>query len=311
MGIYDRDYYRQQRPAFSLPTPRTVVGALILVNVAIYLVDALLGPGTQPAIGRLGALLSAHVGSLVHPLYDWLPDSGYLAGWFQFLSYGFAHSLDPQHVIFNMLGLWFLGREIESVYGPKEFLRLYLAMIVFGGVVWALIGRFSGEVASSNVAGASGAVAGIVVLYALHFPRRMLLMFFVLPIPAWLAGVLLVGMDLYGAIVRPEGSHIAYTVHLAGAAFAFVYCQQRWNLGRLLTRWPRFGHWRPRLRLHTPDDEQEPDRRQEQLSREVDRILEKISREGEASLTRKERRILETASRKYQKRRQDANDRVR
>jgi hypothetical protein len=63
---------------------------------------------------------------------------------------------------------------------------------------------------------------------------------------------------------------------------------------------------RPKLRVHTPEDETD---KPGNLSEEVDRILEKISREGEASLTRQERRILETASRQYQKRRQGSNDR--
>ena len=86
-----------------------------------------------------------------------------------------------------------------------------------------------------------------------------------------------------------------------------------WNFGRL---WPKSfsfpPQWlrsRPKLRVHSPDgDEDQPDGA---LTEEVDRILEKISHEGESSLTRKERRTLETASRQYQKRRQDSNDRVR
>jgi membrane associated rhomboid family serine protease len=289
MGIYDRDYYRQRRPSFSIPGPRTMVGLLILTNVVLYLADALV------ANGGIADLLAAHVGALTRP---WL--------WWQFLTYGFAHSMDPEHVIFNMLGLFFLGRDVESVYGPKEFLRIYLTLIVFGGVVWAVIGHFTGAPDFASVIGASGAVAGIVVLYALHFPRRMLLLFFVLPVPAWFAGVLLVGMDAYGAIVRPHGSNIAYTVHLAGAALAFVYFRQRWNFGRLGMGRFSFRPWRPRLRLHEPDAE--PDQRQRELHQEVDRILEKISREGEASLTRKERKTLESASRQYQKQRHEQDN---
>ena len=151
--------------------------------------------------------------------------------------------------------------------------------------------------------GASGAVAGIVVLYALNFPRRTLLLFFVLPIPAWVAGVFLVVSDIWGAMGQGEGN-IAYAAHLGGAALAFLYHQRRWNFGNLLPgrfRWPRLlGGLGPRLHKPENDDHREDDAVREA---EVDRILEKIHREGEGSLTRKERRVLELASRTYQDRR--------
>jgi hypothetical protein len=198
-----------------------------------------------------------------------------------------------------MLGLWFLGRDIEWTYGKWEFLRLYLVLLAVGSLVWAIGNRLQGVEQSGPLIGASGAVAGIVILYALHFPRRTLLLFFVLPVPAWLVGVLVVVSDLMGATGR-QGTNIAYTVHLAGAAFAFLYYQLGWNFGRLLSgrfSVPKFKS-RPKLRVHRPEDGDESD-----LSQEVDRILEKIHRQGEASLSRKERRILEDASRQYQRRR--------
>ena len=83
---------------------------------------------------------------------------------------------------------------------------------------------------------------------------------------------------------------------------AFVYYQRGWNLTRLTEgriAWPSFRR-KPRLRIHKPEQEPGSD-----LSAEVDRILEKIYREGEASLTAKERKTLETASREYQKRRRN------
>ena len=150
--------------------------------------------------------------------------------------------------------------------------------------------------------GAAGAISGVVILYAVNFPRRILLLMFVIPVPAWLVGFLQVGYDIFGAMARAHGDNIAYTVHLAGAALAFLYYHQRWNFGQWLGRLPfRWPPARPRLKVHEEEpDEPEPDGVAEE---EVDRILEKIHREGEASLTRKERRILETASREYQRRR--------
>ena len=98
---------------------------------------------------------------------------------------------------------------------------------------------------------------------------------------------------------------MAFSVHLAGAAFAFVYYQRGWNLTRLTPGripWPSFRR-KPRLRIHEPEQEPGSD-----LSAEVDRILEKIYREGEASLTGKERKTLETASREYQRKKRTKDD---
>ena len=175
MGIYDRDYYRpQRRPGPFSYAPRTVVGALIAVNAAVWLIDGLLLPG-------LSDLLALHAATLANPLY-----------WWQFLTAGFAHAPGLDHILGNMLVLFFLGRDIEDLYGPKEFLRLYLVTLVLGNVAWAVINRIvamrTGGGDMDVLLGASGAVTGIVLLYALNFPHRTLLLFFVIPMPAWVLG---------------------------------------------------------------------------------------------------------------------------
>ncbi|MGD0898886.1 MAG: rhomboid family intramembrane serine protease [Thermoguttaceae bacterium] len=288
MGIYDRDYYRQTGPGLRLAAPRSAVTVLILVNAAVYIAEIL--AKNYFGDSRLANFLSAHVSSLTDPRY-----------WWQFLTCGFTH--DPGsigHIFGNMLVLWFLGRDVEEWYGTREFVRTYLVLLVFGSVVWAGVNYFNPNVSrDAPLLGASGAVTGVVILYALNFPRRMLLFMFVLPMPAWVLGIVVVLYDIWGAMGRGE-PNVAYAVHLAGAALAFVYYQQRWNFGRLLgggLRWPRFLG-RPRLRVHKHED---PSTVPEE---EVDRILEKIHREGESHLTRKERRVLEDASRQYQRRRQ-------
>ncbi len=291
MGIYDRDYYREQRPSFSVRAPSTVVGVLILINVALYLANGLFTSGQNQITG----LLSAHGDTLTKP---WM--------WWQFVTYGFVHSPETlSHILFNMMGLWFLGREVELRYGRQEFLRLYLVLLVVGALVWSIGNRvhpkqIDGMLVQTSVLGASGAIVGIVILFALNFPRRTLLLFFVLPVPAWLVGVLVVVLDLQGALAQPE-SNVAFSVHLAGAAFAFLYYQLGWNLTRLTGGGFSLAKLKPRPKLRIHD----PVREDAELSAEVDRILEKIHREGEDSLTRKERRKLEDASRTYQNRRQE------
>jgi membrane associated rhomboid family serine protease len=290
VGIYDRDYYRQEQPGLRLAAPRSAVAVLILVNIAVFIAEILFRKEGPLSRQELAYYLSANVGTLTDPRY-----------WWQFLTYGFVH--DPRswgHIFGNMLVLWFLGRDVEEWYGKREFVLLYLALLVFGSVVWAGVNKLDPKVdPGTPLLGASGAVTGVVILYALLFPRRMLLLMFVLPMPAWVLGIVVVLWDIWGAMGRGD-PNIAYAVHLAGAALAFVYYQQQWNFSRLLGgrfHWPRLLS-RPRLRVHQPDD---ADAASEQ---EVDRILEKIHREGESHLTRKERRVLENASRQYQRRRQ-------
>lgn len=279
MGIYDRDYTRSERPSFALGTPRSAVGVLVLVNVAVYVANALTSDNA------LISLLGVRPESLTQP---WL--------WWQFLTYGFAHDPSPAHVLFNMLTLWFLGHDVEEVYGRREFTWLYLTLVVFAAVVWAVVTRLQGAVTGPLI-GASGAVVGVVILYALHFPRRIILLFFVLPVPAWALGVMAVMYDLWGA-AGGGGPRVAYVAHLAGAALAFIYYRLGWRLSGWSQgiSFPSFGR-RPNLRIHDPDADES------NLSAQVDQILEKIHRQGEASLSRKERRVLETASREYQRRR--------
>jgi len=301
MGIYDRDYYRQEQPGPSLRGPRTMVGTLILINVVLYVADWLLTSETH----RITLTLAASDDTLTNPLL-----------WWQFLTYGFVHDPKPYHILLNMLQLWFLGREVEELYGRSEFLRVYLVMLVIGSVIWAVAGAlFNPLHALPNggpsrpfhyLLGASGAISGVVMLFILNFPQRTLVLFPIpIPIKAWVLGVVLVAMNLFGAL--GQVGNTAFGVHLSGIAFAYLYFRNRWNL-RWLRTGPFSGAWfkrRPTLRVHNPDREA---RRDPELGEEVDRILAKIHREGETSLTRKERRTLETASRQYQRKRRGPGD---
>jgi membrane associated rhomboid family serine protease len=296
MGIYDRDYYREEQPGVSIHGPRTVIGWIILINVVIFFADGLLTP-RSPSINDFLAL---HVGDLARP---WL--------WWRFLTYGFAHASFGSypgafwHIGLNMLGLFMLGRFVEQHYGQREFLRFYLAAIVASGVIWALAGLLMGAPLTQGVVGASGAVVAVIMLFAVSFPRQTVLLFFVLPMPAWVLGVLIVLGDLNTALRPPTAVNqapIAWQAHMAGAAFALIYFRGRWNLTRISQNWFSISWFkrRPKLRVHNPQHETPLD---DNLADRVDKILEKIHLQGESSLTAKERRMLKDASRQYQKRR--------
>jgi membrane associated rhomboid family serine protease len=280
MGIYDRPYFQDEPRGIQLRAPQSIVVTLVLINVAVFVVDLL----SRDANG-VGML--TRYGSLRADVFD--------RPWelWQLLTYGFLHSLrDIGHILFNMLVLWFLGRDIESIYGKKEFLQLYLSLVITSGLVWALGEYLQGEPA--HAVGASGAVSGVVMLFILHFPHRTLLLWMVVPIPAWLLGVVWIGLDILGAL-DPQSERIAYSAHLAGALFGFLYFKTRWHLGRLIPSGRFLSKLRgPRLRVHGSDDGEQD------LERKIDRILEKINRSGIDSLTSQERRELEKHSRRMQ-----------
>jgi hypothetical protein len=195
-----------------------------------------------------------------------------------------------------MLALWFFGRDVEGIYGRKVFLQLYLTLIILSGLCWLVTAYHT---PASSVVGASGAVFGIMLVFVLHYPTRTVLLFGVVPVRAWFLMAAYLIME-FSALSRERHDFVAHTAHLGGALFGFIFYKTGWTLfslapGHLLKR--GVGGRRPKLRLHAPEQDDDL------LNERVDQILEKISREGEASLTKDERRVLEDASRRYQKRR--------
>lgn len=277
MGLYDRDYIREDdQPGFFAGGSYSTVTTLIVINVGVFILELL-------SDGKVKDYLGLHADLFQKPWNAW-----------QLLTAGFVHEpTNISHIGWNMFELWLFGRDVEAIYGRKEFLRLYLSLIVLSSLVWVISATAMHH--HGAMYGASGAVIGVMILFVLHYPQRTILLMFVLPVPAWLVGTLCIVQNVLGLGSRTD--HVAYEAHLAGAAFAYLYYATGWHLGRL---WPgRFSlkslKPRPKLRVHEPEHD-------ESLSDQVDRILEKISREGEASLTAQERRTLEDASRRYQQR---------
>lgn len=292
MGLADRDYYREPsstEPGFRLSA--TMVNRLILINVIIFAVDYFLTFENHAVM----ATLAIEPAALFQP---WL--------WWKFISYGFAHSPnDHWHLISNMFMLWMFGRDVERVYGARQFLGIYLAAILLGSLTWVLrewlfTGIENNQPPIGVLLGASGAVTAITILYCLQFPRRMILFMGFIPLPAWVFGIILILMNM--TQIGPD--NVAYDVHLAGAAFGFIYYKAGWNLGRLLpfgtgggkggTSWKSSFRQKPKLRVHVPDEQQQ------RLDLEADRILQKLHTHGEEGLTEQERHILQDYSQRMQ-----------
>jgi membrane associated rhomboid family serine protease len=277
MGIYDREYYQEQAPGMHLGGNYSMVTNLVILNAVIYLVDVLF------LNNQLTNTLALKSDLIREPWRCW-----------ELVTYGFVHSPgNVIHILGNMFCLWFFGRDVEPIYGKMRFLWFYLTAIIIAGLVGGLGERLLSGHAVSLI-GASGGVAAIVILYVCHFPKRTLLVWGILPMPAWMLGVIFLLLDFLGTF-RAD-SNVAHTAHLAGAAYGYLFYRSHWDLSRLF---PGSGTWRrlrsrPRVRIHEPDNDEDS------LTSEVDRILEKIGREGESSLTAAERKTLEQASRRYQ-----------
>ena len=293
MGLYDREYARDDQPGFRLSAPTSVTMQLIVITGVVYLAQLF-----TPAVGEYFALRA-----------DWFtrPWTAY-----QLLTYGFLHSQnDVAHILINMLVLFMFGREVEARYGKREFVLFYLLGIVAAGLVWSL-SEYAVNVSDPDFAalrqagnvptaiGASGALAGLVVLFAFNWPHRQVLLFFLIPVPMWVAAALGILFDVKGAMSR--SGNIAFTCHLGGALYGLAYYKLGWQLSRFWPgnfTMPKLPGSGPKLRVHDPDDDDAED----SLAQQVDVILEKIQRSGKDSLTWRERRTLERASKEYQEKR--------
>ena len=302
MGFQDRGYSSDRRPAFA--SEWTAVNAIIALNVAIWLANFILTGDLFRELFSLrislNDLLCLRSDLPTHPQHFW-----------SLLSYGFLHdgpSLEqpnnqysPMHLLFNMLTLWFFGRELEAVTGRGEFFRFYCAAVVFAGLAWVVGEGFGGQ--GGRLVGASGGVMAVLAAFIWYFPKQTVLVYGVLPVPVWALGILYLVSDVRGAA---EGSgNVAHLAHLGGAVFGLMYAWRGWQLDGLTSVPAGWLARRRRMRIVRPDDERPLSVRpgdDPQLDEEVDRILAKISRTGEGSLTTAERDTLTRASRRLKER---------
>ena len=159
----------------------------------------------------------------------------------------------------NMLVLFFLGPVIEQFYGSKEFVRLYLVMLVFSTLAWSVFARLGGPIIPISVGPRARLPASWSCWPSIPADDRVA----VLHYPDARVGCR--GFVRRPGYVRGDGweaglqrSHLRRYCHLAGAAFAAVYYWRRWNLTSLTERlrWPRLSFRRkPPLRVHRPERE--------------------------------------------------------
>ena len=307
MGINDRDYYRDDSSGGSALGRATrqdgAVKWLIIACVLTFL--AQLFTQEPNSFGGLHGGVTSWGGLYWGGLKNFQI--------WRVVTYGFLHG-NFQHLLFNMLGLWIFGRMVEGVLGSRETLAFFLMAVVVSGLCQVGVDVASDR--SSFTVGASGGIYALTILAAFLFPRHPMY-FFLLPIAIelrWLATIYVL-LDvtgfLRGGSIADGGAAVAHLAHLGGAVFGAVYHNLGWRL------WPsRFDLkdvWsaprravsaardrvlpseNPKVRIYEPPADD--------FEQQLDRILDKINREGKASLTSDETAFLDKASEHMRNRR--------
>lgn len=296
MGVHNRDYMREGGRPSPFRAGR-VTWWLIGINAALWLIYAgaynnMAASGGQPpsTVGGLAGFITNVLA--LHPQDVF----GSLRLWQPFTSF-WLH--DPQvfsHLFFNMLLLFFFGRQAEASLGRKGYLRLYIGggltcSVVF--MAWALLLD-----TPAYALGASGAVYAVMVWIAFQNPRQTVYLMFVLAVPLWLVvGLLMVGMDGL-SFVRSGFTDGAAIGHLAGAAWGWFTWARLSRFPTLTTTGP--GAWIVDMKRKRERAKQGDARRDEAGDRaRVEELLQKISERGIGSLSEEEKEFLQEASRRY------------
>ena len=172
-------------------------------------------------------------------------------------TYMFLHSTSNLgHIIFNMLGLWMFGTDLERTWGTRFFTKYYLITGVGAGATQMLLGLFSQTFYYTPTVGASGAIYGLLLAYAMYFPHRTIILF-IFPLPARIAVGILGAIALFSSINGSSG--IAHTAHLGGLAFGYLYLMSlrsrpmdelkyrylKWKMGRARSKFDVYSGGRP------------------------------------------------------------------
>lgn len=204
-----------------------VTRALLIANIGLYLIEKLTGNLliVHFALWPLGSSQFADV-----PGFElW-----------QVVTYSFLH--DPSgltHIAFNMLALWMFGGAIENTLGARPFAIYYFVCVIGAAVAQLAVMHFFPSGYFPTL-GASGGIFGLLLAYGMMYPHERILLYFAIPIPAWLFVTGYGAIELFlGVAGRQEG--VAHFAHLGGLAIGFVLIQYwrgnlPWKPRRILTR---------------------------------------------------------------------------
>jgi membrane associated rhomboid family serine protease len=189
------------------PGPLTpAIKTLVIANVAAFLLS-LVAPAITLRLGMRPA-------DVVGQLHLW-----------QLVTYMFLHG-GIFHILFNMLALWMFGVELERMWGSRFFTKFYFVSGIGAAATTLVLSfmpvPFADQLYYALTIGASGAVYGVLLAYAMYFPNRPIYMYFFFPIPAKYFVPIIGGISLLSSMSGPGGG-IAHTTHLGGLLAAYLY----------------------------------------------------------------------------------------
>ena len=183
----------------------TAMKALMAANVLVFLATTF-APGLLPLIGLVPV-------AVISQFRIW-----------QLVTYMFVHA-GVFHILFNMLALWMFGTELERVWGTRYFVKFYFVTGVGAAILTVVFSLlpfgFAQQVHYSIVVGASGAIYGLLLAFALYFPDRPIYMYFVFPIPARIFVMILGAIELLSSLSAPGG--VANATHLGGLLVGYAF----------------------------------------------------------------------------------------
>lgn len=271
-----------KRGYFGLPI---AIRTIITINVVVFLLQMLGG------------------NNFIIPAFAFNPDptTALLQPW-RLVTYMFLHA-GLLHILFNMLWLWWMGRPVEQTLGPRTFTVIYFG----SGIGGALLDiAFAQLVGINLVIGASGAVFGIMVAFAMLYPRMPIMLFLLPPIEARYVVAGLIALNL---VFLGSSDGTARIVHIGGAGIGYLlmrYQQQGFDLSSLVRPIERFWYnlkgtyqrkksTRKSSNLRSVSDVEIVEETEQS---ELDEILEKISKKGYDGLTKEEKKKLFELSKK-------------
>jgi rhomboid family protein len=203
-----------------------VMRTLILVNTIVFCLESSFGDGMIVhlalwPIGRARRFAHLHAVARFEP--------------WQLLTSSFLHAT-VMHLLLNMFALYVFGRDVERVLGSSRYLRLYIASVLSAALVQLAVVSFTAPGHVYPTIGASGGVFGVLLAFAMLFPRRIVtLLFPPIPMPAWLFVGVYGLIELANGVVGTEAG-VAHFAHLGGMLGAYLLLRRRHRGRRLRDR---------------------------------------------------------------------------
>ena len=274
-------YRLQFNPAESAYKPQLFTDAikiLISINLIVYVFQSL--AGKEDVFFRLFGLVP---NVFISELMLWQPLT------YMFFHAPFYSNVGISHILLNMLGLWVFGRELEQSWGKHKFLKFYFITGIGSGLITYFFQMDSG----SPVIGASGAVYGILLAYGLSYPNRVLYIWGLIPVRSLWLVIIMGSIAFFGLLGKADG--ISHVTHISGMFVGYVLLKKKWRLSDVI-----FSLRKKTIEFQVQRKE---DRRVKNkiISRDVDKILEKIKVVGFSGLSNEEQSKLYEVSKKMSK----------